>query len=679
MGQWQVGVDVGGTFTDLVAVDAAAGQFRVAKVPSTPLNQALGVLDALERAGVPLPDVTAFIHGTTVGTNAVLERKGAVCGLITTQGFRDVLELGRRTRPNAYGMAGTFEAIIPRELRLEVPERLDAAGRVLTPLDEQAVRDACGELLRRGAEALVIHFIHAYADPAHELRAAEIAREVWPNRFVTVGHEILREVREFERGSTAAVNAYIQPVMARYLSRLAGDLADGGLRQDLLVMQGNAGTMSARFAAEHAAQTVMSGPAAGALATARIGIEAGFRNLIGCDMGGTSFDVTLIRDGKPAISAEKDIGYGVPVRVPMIDIHTIGAGGGSIARVNAAGILQVGPDSAGSRPGPICYGRGGTWPTVTDANLLLGRLDPNSIAGVEAAAPLDAVRVAIGEQIGAPLGLDPAQAAAAIIAVATNHLASAIRLVSVERGQDPRDYALFAFGGAGPLHAVALARELGVPAVVVPRYPGATSALGCILADIRHDYVRTVGTTLADVDAGAADAVLAEHVGQGRALIADEGVPVTDTVAVHEADMMFAGQSHVFRVPLGSARFDAAGIMADFTRLYKERFDIELGEMRAVLANLRTTVLGLRETAPAGLFAPPVSDAKPQPRSARSIRFEGAWHDTPIFHRDALVPGTVLEGPAIIEQMDSTTVVDPGARLEVDRAGNLVISVGARA
>ena len=676
MGQWQVGVDVGGTFTDLVAVDAAAGLFRVAKVPSTPQNQAMGVLDALGRAGVPLAGVTAFIHGTTVGTNAVLERKGAVCGLITTLGFRDVLELGRRTRPNAYGMGGVFEAIIPRELRLEVPERLDAAGRVLTPLDEQAVRDAAAELLRRGAEALVVHFIHAYANPGHELRAAEIAREVWPNPFVTVGHEVLREVREFERGSTAAVNAYIQPVMSRYLSQLAGELAEGGLRQELLVMQGNAGTMSARFAGEHAAQTVMSGPAAGALATARIGMEAGFRNLIGCDMGGTSFDVTLIRDGKPAISAEKDIAYGVPVRVPMIDIHTIGAGGGSIARVNAAGILQVGPDSAGSRPGPICYGRGGTQPTVTDANLLLGRLDPAAIAGVDAPVPLDQVRDAIGAQIGAPLGLDPVQAAAAVIAVATNHLASAIRLVSVERGQDPRDYALFAFGGAGPLHAVALARELGVPEVVVPRFPGATSALGCILADIRHDYVRTVGRALADLDAAEADAILAEHAVEGRAMIAAEGVPVTGIVVAHEADMMFAGQSHVFRVALGGPRFAGARVMADFTRLYRERFDIELGEMRAVLANLRTTVLGLRETAPAALFAPGESGESPKPHTTRNVNFEGAWQETPIYRREGLAFGTVLDGPAIVEQMDATTVIDPGARLLVDTAGNLVISVG---
>jgi N-methylhydantoinase A len=342
-GSVRIGVDVGGTFTDVVVVDPASATFTVAKVPSTPGDQSDGVMEGLRRTGTALPQVVAFVHGTTVGTNTVLERKGVVCGLVTTMGFRDTLELGRRTRPNPYGMIGSFEPLISRELRLEVPGRMDAAGRVLVPLDEAALRDAIGTLIGRGAEALVIHFLHSYANPAHELRAAEIARAMWPNPYVTVGHEILSEVREFERASTAAVNASIQPIMARYLGRLAGKLAQGGFGPGPLVMQGNAGTMTVRAASDHAVQTVMSGPAAGALAAGRVGAEAGIPNVIACDMGGTSFDVTLIRDGAPALSAEKDLAYGVPVRVPMIDVHTIGAGGGSIARVNRAGILQVGP------------------------------------------------------------------------------------------------------------------------------------------------------------------------------------------------------------------------------------------------------------------------------------------------------------------------------------------------
>jgi N-methylhydantoinase A len=671
---WQVGVDVGGTFTDILAVSPGSGAFHVAKVPSTPDDQSRGVIAGLEKLGVPLEAVAGFVHGTTVGTNAVLERKGVRCGLITTQGFRDVLELGRRTRPNAYGMTGSFEAIIPRELRREVPERICAAGQVLTPLDEAAVREAVIALREAGAEALVIHFIHSYANPEHELRTAAIARSLWHNGFITVGHDILREVREFERGSTAAVNAYIQPLMSRYLFRLASALAENGMTRGLLVMQGNAGTMTARGAAEHAAQTVMSGPAAGALAAARVGVEAGLPNIIGCDMGGTSFDVTLIKAGQPAISAEKDVAYGVPVRVPMIDIHTIGAGGGSIARVNRAGILQVGPESAGSRPGPICYGRGGTEPTVTDANLVLGRLDPHSMPGVENPVPVEAVRAIILETIGSKLGLDATAAASAILAVATNHLASAIRLVSIERGEDPRDYALFAFGGAGPLHATALAMELGVPQVLVPRFPGATSALGCILADLRHDFVRTIGRPLLDVDGATMDAIFAEHATEGRCLVEADGVPIDGIVVLHEADLLFRGQSHVFRIPVGSPGFDPAVVLEKFIALYKARFDIELREMRAVLANLRTTVLGTRRKVAMAGFAPKV-EGTPAPRLTREVVFGGQPYDTPVYRRESLPIGHVLPGPAIIEQMDATTVLDPGASLRVDVAGNLIISV----
>ena len=526
----------------------------------------------------------------------------------------------------------------------------------------------------------MISFLQSYANPVHELRAAEIARDMWPNAYISAGHEILREVREFERASTAAVNASIQPIMARYLGRLASKLGESGFSREPLVMQGNAGTMTVRIASEHAVQTVMSGPAAGALAAARVGIEAGLRNVIACDMGGTSFDVTLIRDGAPSLSAEKDIAYGMPVRVPMIDIHSIGAGGGSIARVNRAGILQVGPHTAGSRPGPICYGRGGEEPTVTDANLLLGRLDPESMPGIEAPASLDVVRAAMLERISKPLRLDAVEAAAAVIAVATNHLASAIRLVSIERGFDPRDFALFAFGGAGPLHAAALAAELGVPRVLVPRFPGATSALGCILADLRHDFVQTINLPLAEVDGAAMDAILAEQATRGHEVIARERVPVERTVAVHEADLLFRGQSHVFRMPVKSPGFDQAAVMRDFAARYKTRFDIELTEMRAMLVNLRTSVQGIRPKVGMELFAPvSLSVAAAAPRGMRSVTFGGRVHETPVWRRESLPVGHRLHGPLIVEQMDATTVVDPGARLDVDRHGNLIITVGGSA
>jgi N-methylhydantoinase A len=676
MGQWQAGVDVGGTFTDLLFVDEGERQFRVTKVPSTPDDQSRGMMAGIRDSGLATESLVSLVHGTTVGTNAILERKGVVCGLITTVGFRDVLELGRRTRPYGYGMIGSFEAIIPRQLRVEVPERLDARGNVLTPLDEEAVRRAIRQLIAGGAEALVISFLHSYVNPAHEMRAAEIARELWPNPFISVGSDILREVREFERGTTAAINGYIQPIMARYLGRLQKELKLARFPSELLVMQGNGGTMSGRGAADYAVQTVMSGPAAGALAAARIGQQSGHPNLIGCDMGGTSFDVTLIRGGEPALSAEKDIAYGVPIRVPMIDIHTIGAGGGSIARISKAGILQVGPDSAGANPGPICYGRGGTEPTVTDANLVLGKLDPAALPGVAGGVPIEAIKAAIVDKIGKPLGLDAVEAAAAIITIASNHLARAIRLVSIEKGYDPRDFALFPFGGAGPLHAVGLARELGVPTVLVPRFPGLTSALGCVLADLRHDFVRTLNQPLKSVDPAMVDRLYGEYEADGRAMIEAEGVPIERIDTIYEADLLYRGQSHVLRVPV-ERPFDPAAVLASLEERYKQRFDIELTEMTAILSNLRTASFGRRSRVDFSIFAPrpggSMADAR---RGSRQVYFAGKWLDTALYSRDALPVGATIDGPAIVAQLDTTILVDPGASAVVDPLGNIVITVG---
>src|SRR5438067_1660961 len=360
----------------------------------------------------------------------------------------------------------------------------------------------------------------------------------------------------------SALTGYVQPIVSRYLGRLSQNLRSAGLTNDLLVMQGNGGMMSAGMATDFAVHTIMSGPAAGAIAAGRIGVQAGFPNLVACDMGGTSFDVSVIAGGEPALSAEKDIAYGVPLRVPLVDIHTIGAGGGSIARLTRAGILQVGPESAGSRPGPIAYGRGGILATVTDANLVLGRLNPDRLTGVAAGTPMERIAAAIEEQIGAPLGLDRIAAAAAVLAVTTNHLAHAIRLVSVEKGHDPRDFALFAFGGAGPLHAVEIARELGIPTVLVPRFPGITSGLGCVLAPVRHDFVQSIGQPLADAASSQIDRRFADQAAAGRRLLDEDGVPLAEIVVRHEVDLLFRGQSDVFRVPVIVPGLDAAAVVA---------------------------------------------------------------------------------------------------------------------
>jgi N-methylhydantoinase A len=673
-----IGCDVGGTFTDLILLDEGVGEVSIAKVPTTPDNQAIGVMAAIEQAGADCRELSLLLHGTTTTTNALLEKKIAHCGLITTQGFRDVLELGRRTRPNPYGLIGSFEPLISREFRLEVPERMDADGNVVTALDEDEVRRAALKLLELGCESLVIHFLHAYANNSHEVRAAEIAGSVWPSSHITYGSAILAEFREYERGVAAAVNAAIQPVLARYLDRLRQELSGAGYDRDLLVMQGNGGTISSALVAEHAVNTVMSGPASGVMAAAYTGARCGFENIISYDMGGTSSDVGLIQGGIPATSSELQLEYGMPIHVPMVDVHTIGAGGGSIAFINDAGMLQVGPRSAGAEPGPICYGRGGVEPTITDANLVLGRLNPEALLAVDNPVSLEHLRQRLIDVIGKPLGLDAEGAAAAILQIGNDRMAGAIRMVSLARGHDPRDFALFAFGGAGPLHATALAAELAIPQVLIPSKPGITNAIGCVVADVRHDYVNTVNQPLADVDIDLVHGIMAEQIAQGRAIIADEGVEVEELVLVHAAEMQYQGQSHMLRIPLASANIEREDIQAVFEEAYFNRFDLHLPEFGAVLVTLHTAVIGRRrEIALASLMDPNLraADLAGAERGRRKVWFPGGWRDTPLIARDALPIGARFTGPAVLEQLDTTIIVEPGNEVEVDQAGNLLIQV----
>lgn len=675
-----VGVDVGGTFTDLVYLGPTLpGGLSLAKVPTTLDNQAGGVMAALEAAGVDAATLDQIVHGTTTTTNALLERKIARTGLITTRGFRDVLELGRRTRPTSYGLTGGFEPLIPRELRLEVPERVDAEGQVLVPLDEDAVVAAADALKAQGCEAVVIHFLHSYANPDHERRAADIVRAHWPEAEVTAGHAILSEFREYERGTTAAVNATVQPVLRRYLKRLTDRLAEGGYARTLLVMQGNGGTISAERAADQAVNTVMSGPASGVMAAAYTARAAGFANVLTYDMGGTSSDVGLIIDGIPSIHSELDLEYGMPIHVPMVDVHTIGAGGGSIASVDASGLLRVGPESAGASPGPICYARGGTEPTITDANLVLGRLDPGRLLSVDNPVSLDDVRARIRETVGNPLGLSADEAAAAILRVANDRMAGAIRMVSLAKGHDPRDFVLFAFGGAGPLHATALARELAVPTVVIPARPGITNAIGCAVADLRHDFVNTLNTPLAELDIAQVHAIFADQEAEGRTLLEAGGVALDSVEVRRGADMQFLGQSHILQVPLDSAMPSLDDLDRLFAAAYWDRFAVELPEIRPVLVNLHTAVLGHRPAVPLATLAASdtrattLQDAR---ESTRDVWFEGAgWQATPIYRRETLPETAAFDGPAIVAQFDSTTVIEPGQTARLDEHGNLVITV----
>ncbi|MFT5439104.1 MAG: N-methylhydantoinase A, partial [Alphaproteobacteria bacterium] len=568
-----------------------------------------------------------------------------------------------------------------RNLRLEANERMDSDGEIVTKLDDQSVRDAVQQLIEAGVESLVIHFLHSYINDAHEVRAEEIAREMWPNDYVTRGSAIMAEYREYERGTTAMINASVQPVLDRYIQRLRDELQGRGYAHDLLVMQGNGGTVSSKIIADAAVNTVMSGPASGVIAAAYTAMRAGQPNVIACDMGGTSCDVALIKDGIPEVSSELEIEYAMPIHVPMVDVRTIGAGGGSIAHISAAGILEVGPESAGSVPGPICYGRGGTQPTITDANLVLGRLNPDAILAADAKVSLQDVRDALIEQIAQPLGLASAEdAAAAIIQIANTKMAGALRMVSLARGHDPRDFALFPFGGAGPLHAAALARELGVPKVLVPARPGITNAVGCIVADVRHDYVNTINTPLPAADMDSIAAIFRDQERRGRETIESEGIEIEEIVVLHDVDMQFQGQTHILTVPIASPDVSREALHDIFAKAYWNRFEVELDEIRPVVVNLHTAVIGRRKGIDLSSLMNPGDRTETLEGArigTRDIWFGGKVYETPIYRREKLPLGASFDGPAILEQLDTTIVVGPPDSVVVDDFANVILSVGS--
>ena len=673
------GVDVGGTFTDLLLVDSrGSGSVAIAKTPTTPDNQASGVVAALNASGFPAADIDLLVHGTTTTTNAVLERRLARTGMITTHGFRDVIELGRRTRPQPYGMTGTFVPVIARDLRLEVAERMDASGAVVTPLDEDGVRRAVRALVEAGCVSLVIHFLHSYANPDHEMRAARIAAELWPNDHITTGHSLLSEAREFERGVTASVNAAVQPILKRYVERLRKELKLLGYAREFLVMNGNGGMISAEHVTREAAKTVMSGPASGVMAAAYTARRAGVENLITYDMGGTSTDVALIRNGQASVSNEIEIEYAMPIHVPMVDVQTVGAGGGSVARVNEAGLIEVGPESAGAQPGPICYGRGGTRPTISDANLVLGRLNPKKLLSVDnPVSPADVKRF-FAEDIGQRVGLDGIEAAGAVLRLANIKMAGAIRMVSLAKGHDPRDFALFAFGGAGPLHAASLARELGIPRVMVPARPGITNALGCVVADLRHDFVNTLNRPVASLDMALVKGTLERQRANGETMIEAEAVKPQRTEFTHSADMQFVGQTHLVNVALPSPEIDRETLQALFEAAYFARFKVRLPEIRANLVNLNTSVIGVRADIDLATLIDPAGRAaslEDALSEIRQVRFSGTWHETPVYAREKLPLDAVIQGPAILEQLDATTVIEPGDHATSDSDGNIMIAI----
>ena len=676
-----IGIDTGGTFTDLVMVDTATGTRTYHKLPTTTGDPAKGILDGISEivagAGRKSAEVGLLVLGTTIATNAVLEGRICRTGMITTTGFRDVLELARQRRPHLFNL--DIQKPAPpalRDCRFEVMERVGADGSVVEALDESAVLAAIDQLKAKEVEAVAVCFVHAYANPAHEARAAALVRERWPQAYVCASCDVLAEFREFERFATATINASLMPLMDRYMERFETGVAALGVPVAPRVMQSNGGAVTPDAVRRAPVNTFFSGPAGGAIAGVGMTQETGVRNLITFDMGGTSTDVCLIRDGTPAMKSVREMA-GFPVRTRTIDIHTIGAGGGSIAWIDAGGLLKVGPMSAGAVPGPAAYGRGGERPTVTDANVVLGRLNPRALLGGRMPMFPDRARAVIEATLCGPLGRDVVAAAAGIVEIVNVNMMGAVRVISVEQGEDPRDFALVPFGGAGPLHAADIARNMGMRRVLVPPRPGILSAIGLIHADVRGDFSLTRLVRAEAVHLDALNAGLTDLAARGRAWLAAEGLAGEPSRTEWLAELRYFGQNFELGVPFADGRLDVAslaGVIAAFHRRHKEFYGYDMPGHPIELVTMRLSVVVDRVPPPAEARA---ADAAPgKPLETRPVWFpETGFTDTPVYERSALVPGMALVGPMIVEQMDATTVVPPGATVRVDAHGYLDIAV----
>ncbi len=670
-----VGVDIGGTNTDLVYVNTETGDLRTAKVPTTAHNQAFGLMSGIEALGLAAKDISLITHGTTVATNATIERTGAKCGLLTTRGFRDVLELRRRDRPKTYGLIGEFTPLIERRYRAEVDERIGADGETIVELDEQGVVEQAGKLRDLGCEVLVISFMHSYVNAAHERRARELAKQVWPNDYIVISSDVLPVMREFERTSTTVIAGYVRPLLERYLSSLTGKLGADGYREDLLVVQSNGGLVSAQMVPQFAANTILSGPAAGVTAAVSIAKAAGLKNVVSCDMGGTSLDICVINDLVPAGTHQQHLDFGIPLCVPMIDVHAIGSGGGSIARIDSTGILQVGPQSAGADPGPACFGKGGTLPTVTDAKLVLGMLGKSLAIGKNTGIGfhLDLARQAIERAIAGPLGLSVEDAAEAILKVTGAQMGAYVRKKLFERGLDPRDFSILAFGGAGPLHANRIMRETGCERMVIPPYPGITSAMGCLLGSLRHDFIQAFNQAIPSLDVRSLDAVYAGHIAKGTELLVHEGVAKDRITPVLGADMCYLGQTHSIYVEFDpDAELTQTYLQSAFEEAYRRQYSQLLGGYDVLLVNLRTSLMGDPAVSDMSAFHQLPTGAPPEPDTC-SVYFDGKPRQTAVYERHALPCGFEITGPALLLQQDSTSFIEPGYRGVVQACASIFV------
>lgn len=679
---WKVGVDVGGTFTDLCLLNAETGEVWIEKTPSTPQDQSIAFIEGVKRlteaAGLDTAGIDFLVHGTTVATNALLEHKGAKTALITTEGFRDVLEIGTQQRPMLYSLTQRKPpALVQRRLRREVPERVAADGSVVAELNQVAAREVITALKEEGIESLAICLLFSFMNEAHEQRLAALAEELLPHVMISTSSTISPEYREYWRMSTTVVNAYVMPAVFRYIDRLERQLQDLGLAAGLHVMQSSGGLMTASTTKERPVNTILSGPVGGVVGGTFFGSLAGHSDLVTFDMGGTSCDVATIVEGEAGRTMMKDQG-GYPLRTPMIDIETIGAGGGSIAIVDAAGGLKVGPASAGADPGPACYGRGGSEATVSDANVVVGVLGASTVLGRDLRLSVEAARVAIRDRVATPLGLTLEEAAAGVIAITNSNMLGAIRVITVEKGLDPRDFALLAFGGAGPMHACAVAREAGIPYVIVPPHPGITSAVGLLMTDIRHPMVAPYIAATERADLERVEAIFATLTAEAERKLRLDGIAPENISFRRSVDMRYYGQAYELTIPCEESMTGDDGALGRLVGSFHEHHERVYGHHASdeptQLVNLRVEGIG---EVPRGVWLEKVPPGRAGDRQRPVYVMHQGWVSAKVKQRGELRAGHAYAGPLIVEQLDSTTWIPPGDVARADENGNLVVEVGA--
>jgi N-methylhydantoinase A len=682
-GRLRLSADVGGTFTDVAAFDDTTGHLRLGKTLTTPSRLVTGIETGVTKAGAGFSAAQLFLHGTTVAINTILERTGASCALITTQGFRDIYEIGRVNRPESYNLFfQKHTPLIDRDLRFEIRERMDAQGRVLIPLDDDEVRTVAAAAVARGVKAIAILFLHSYRNADHEKRAKRVVEEAYPDLFVTASHELSQEYREYERTSTTAANAYVGPRVRSYLGEMDGHLKETGFEGNFLVVQSTGGLFDLEEARSSCIRMLESGPAAGVIGARTLCANIGLRNAIAFDMGGTTAKAGVIYDGEVLMTGGQLVGgyaTGLPLQIPMIDIQEVGTGGGSIARIETGGGLRVGPESAGAQPGPVCYGQGGAEPTVTDCNLVLGRIAADRFLGGEMKLDLAAARAALEEKIAKPLDLDPVVAADGVLRIAATKMSHMVRWVTTERGLDAADFALVAYGGAGPLHAAMIARELRIAKVIIPFAPGHFSAYGMLFADLRRDLVNTWFKPLETAAFDDLEALFTAMEKTGAADLARSRDMIVEMRTERGADMRYVGQEHAVTVHLPQSLFEArdrAGIKARFDAVHETRYGYSAPGEKAEIVSLRSATIGLMRKPALEPVGAASDDAQAAFSGKRPVYFAATGMvETPTYDRGRLKAGNRIEGPALIEEHASTTVVEPRDVLKVDAFGNLHIEV----